>query len=162
MKNILTILFLTFSISLFSTNEIVVAKDGSGNFTTIQEALNSVPTTNTEWVTIIVKNGVYNEHVMIKSSFVAIVGESRSGTRIEYRIPRAEWYAANGSNTGTGVVNIAANLHDIVVANMYIRNTYEDSKEDYTEVIRSEPGTTRLWFINLDVLCLWKDTFAPW
>lgn len=44
---------------------------------------------------------------------------------------------------------------------MYIRNTYEGS-EDYTEVIRSETGTTRLWFINLDVLCLWKDTFAPW
>lgn len=161
MKNILTILLLSFALKSFSTNEIVVAKDGSGNFTTIQDALNSIPTTNADWVTIIIKNGVYNEHVMIKSSFVALVGESRSGTHIEYSIPRAEWYAANGSNVGTGVINIAANLHDIIIANMYIRNSFEGS-EDYTEVIRSETGTTRLWFINLDVLCLWKDTFAPW
>lgn len=147
--------------SVFAANEIVVSKDGTGNFTTIQEAINSIPLTNSTWKTILVKNGVYNEHVMIKSSFVALVGESRSGTHIEYSLPRAVWYAANGVNTGTGVINIAGNLHDIVIANMYVRNTFEGS-EDYTEVIRAETGSTRLWFIHLDVLALWKDTFAPW
>ncbi len=157
---ILIIIF-SLSLKLFSTNEIIVAKDGSGHFNSINAALNSIPTNNAEWKTIIVKNGIYDEHVMIKSSYIAIVGESRGGTRIEHNIPRAAWYAINGANTGTGVVNIATNLHDIVIANMYIRNTFEGS-EDYTEVIRSETGTTRLWFINLDVLCLWKDTFAPW
>jgi len=147
--------------SMFPSNEIIVAKDGSGNFTTIQDALNSIPTTNTDWKTIIVKNGLYNEQVSIKSCYIALVGESRSGTHIEYNLPRAVWYAATGVNTGTGVVNIAGNMHDIVIANMYVRNTFEGS-EDYTEVIRSETGSTKLWFINLDVLCLWKDTFAPW
>jgi len=157
---ILIIIF-SHSLKLFSTNEIIVAKDGSGDFTTINAALNSIPSNNAEWKTIIVKNGIYDEHVMIKANYIALVGESRGGTRIEHNIPRAAWYAINGSNTGTGVVNIATNLHDIIIANMYIRNTFEGS-EDYTEVIRSETGTTRLWFINLDVLCLWKDTFAPW
>ncbi|OPZ03266.1 MAG: Pectinesterase [Bacteroidetes bacterium ADurb.BinA395] len=162
MKNgLMILLFFAFSLNLYSVNEIVVAKDGSGDFTTIQDAINSIPTSNNDWKTIVVKNGIYNEHVMIKSNYIALVGESRSGTRIEFSIPRAEWYAANGTNAGTGVINIASNLHDIVIANMYIRNTYEGS-EDYTEVIRSETGTTHLWFINLDVLCLWKDTFAPW
>lgn len=145
----------------FAANEIVVAKDGSGQFTTIQEALNSISAANAEWKTILIKNGVYNEHVMIKCSYVALVGESRSGTHIEFSLPRAEWYAANGVNTGTGIINVAGNMHDIVIANMYVRNTYEGA-EDYTEVIRTETGSTRLWFINLDVLCLWKDTFAPW
>ena len=162
MRNILIVpFFLLSTLKLFSTNEIIVSKDGTGDFTTIYAALNSIPVNNAEWKTIIVKNGVYDEHVMIKSSYIAIVGESRGGTRIEHNIPRAAWYAINGTNTGTGVVNIATNLHDIVIANMYIRNTFEGS-EDYTEVIRSETGTTRLWFVNLDVLCLWKDTFAPW
>ncbi len=162
MRNILIVpFFLLSTLKLFSTNEIIVSKDGTGDFTTINAALNSIPVNNAEWKTIIVKNGVYDEHVMIKSSYIAIVGESRGGTRIEHNIPRAAWYAINGTNTGTGVVNIATNLHDIVIANMYIRNTFEGS-EDYTEVIRSETGTTRLWFVNLDVLCLWKDTFAPW
>lgn len=160
-KLILILLAIVTFISTFASNEIIVAKDGSGNFTTITDALNSIPTSNAEWKTIIVKNGVYNEHVMIKSNYVALIGESRSGTHIELSLPRAEWYAANGTNTGTGVINIAGNIHDIVIANMYVRNTFEGS-EDYTEVIRSETGSTKLWFVNLDVLCLWKDTFAPW
>lgn len=145
----------------FAVNEIVVAKDGTGDFTTIQDALNSIPANNAEWKTIIVKNGIYDEHVMIKTSYIALVGESRSATRIEHNLPRAVWYAANGVNTGTGVINIAGNMHDIVIANMRVRNTFEGS-EDYTEVIRTETGSTKLWFVNLDVLCLWKDTFAPW
>lgn len=162
MKKLILIILAIYSFTnIFASNEIVVAKDGTGNFTTIQEALNSIPANNAEWKTIVVKNGLYNEHVMVKSSYVALIGESRSGTHIELSLPRAEWYAANGTNTGTGVINIAGNLHDVVIANMYVRNTFEGS-EDYTEVIRSETGTTRLWFINLDVLCLWKDTFAPW
>lgn len=161
MRFLFTTWLLLAVLKLYSANEIIVAKDGTGNFTTIQEALNSVSTTNDEWITIIVKNGTYNEHVMINSNHIALVGESRSATHIEYSIPRKDWYTQNGSNTGTGVINIAAGVHDIVVANMYVRNTYEGA-EDYTEVSRSEPGSTRLWFINLDVLCLWKDTFAPW
>lgn len=162
MKTILfTVMFLISPSILMASNEIVVAKDGSGQFTTIQEALNSIPSSNAEWKTILVKNGLYNEQVSIACSYVALVGESRSGTHIEYSLPRAVWYAAHGVNTGTGVINIAGNMHDIVIANMYVRNTFEGS-EDYTEVIRTETGSTRLWFINLDVLCLWKDTFAPW
>jgi pectinesterase len=161
MRDIVLGLFLMISAGLFSANEIVVAKDGTGNFTTIQEAVNSIPSTNAEWKTIIVKNGLYNEQVSIACSYVALVGESRSGTHIEFNLPRAVWYAAHGVNTGTGVINIAGNIHDIVIANMYVRNTFEGS-EDYTEVIRTETGSTKLWFVNLDVLCLWKDTFAPW
>jgi pectinesterase len=161
MKHIILFIFLSVTLELFSANEIIVAKDGSGNFTTIQDAVNSIPATNAEWKTIIVKNGLYNEQVSIKTCYIALVGESRSGTRIEFNLPRAVWYAAHGVNTGTGVVNIAGNMHDIVVANMFIRNTFEGS-EDYTEVIRTETGSTKLWFVNLDVLCLWKDTFAPW
>ncbi len=157
----LVVAFLSLTFSSVAQNEIIVAKDGSGNFTTIQDAVNSIPTTNAEWKIIIVKNGVYDEHVMIKSSFVALVGESRAGTHIENNLPRATWYAANGTNTGAGVVNVATNMHDIVIANLYIRNTFEGS-EDYTEVIRTETGTTHIWVINCDVLCLWKDTFAPW
>ena len=164
MKEFRFILFIASFCLLFSASgqtQIIVSPDGSGNFTTIQSALNSIPSTNVEWKTILVKNGLYDEHVMIKSSYVAIVGESRVGTQVENNLPRAVWYAATGANTGAGVINIAGNMHDIVIANMYVRNTYEGS-EDYTEVIRTETGTTKIWVVNCDVLCLWKDTFAPW
>lgn len=64
MKNgLMILLFFAFSLNLYSVNEIVVAKDGSGDFTTIQDAINSIPTSNNDWKTIVVKNGIYNEHV---------------------------------------------------------------------------------------------------
>lgn len=44
--------------------------------------------------------------LMIKSNYIALVGESRSGTRIEFSIPRAEWYAANGTNAGTVLLTL--------------------------------------------------------
>lgn len=144
-------------------NHIVVAKDGTGNFTTIQEALNTIPANNAQWVTILIKHGLYDEHVMIRSNFVALVGESRQATRIEHNIARAAWNAGEGkgSNIGTGVINIAANVQYVIIANLLIRNTYEAS-EDYTETIRSEAGSSRIWVMHCDVLSLHKDTFAPW
>jgi pectinesterase len=142
---------------------IVVAKDGTGNFSTIQSALNTIPSNNAQWVTILIKNGLYDEHVMIQSNFVALVGESRQLSRIEHNLARAAWNAGEGkgSNIGTGVINIAANVQHVVIANLRIRNTYEAS-EDYTETIRSEAGSSRIWVMDCDVLSLHKDTFAPW
>lgn len=139
---------------------IVVAKEG-GEYTTIQSALDAIPATNSQYVLIYVKKGVYNEHVSITKNFIAIVGEDRDSVRIEYSLPRKEWYTAHGTNTGCGVVNIAANDSCIVIGNMTIINTY-DGSEDYTEVIRSETGSTKIWVINCTVWCKYKDTFALW
>jgi hypothetical protein len=159
---LLSFCLLSFSLRAMG-QDITVASDGSGDYKTIQEALNSIPTANNSWKTVRIKDGMYDEHVMIKCSFVILVGESRSGTRLEHSISRTDWNNGdgNGSNIGTGVINVAGGMHDIVIANMHIRNTYE-TKEDYTEVIRTEVGTTRLWVVNCDVLCLYKDTFAAW
>lgn len=163
MKKLLSVIFIIFTSSICIFADIVVAKDGSGDFTSIQAALNSIAVPNTTWTTIVVKNGIYDEHVMIKTGYIALVGESRSQTRIEHNISRTSWNkgGGNGSNIGTGVINIASGVSNVVIANLYIRNTYEES-EDYTEVIRSETGTTKLWVMNCNVLALWKDTFAPW
>lgn len=159
------LLLLMCSLTVFgaTANYIVVAKNGTGSFTTIQEALNTIPANNAQWVTILIKNGLYDEHVMIKSNFVALVGESRQATRIEHNIARAAWNAGEGkgSNIGTGVINIAANVQNVIIANLRIRNTYE-ATEDYTETIRSEAGSSRIWVMHCDVLSLHKDTFAPW
>jgi pectinesterase len=146
-------------------SDIVVSKDGTGDFTTIMDAVNSIPANNSMWKTILIKNGVYDEHVMIKNNFIVLVGEDRYQTRIEHDLSRKAWNNLNGSNTGCGVINIWTDCHDIVVANITVKNTYNytsDSGEDYTEVIRSETGTTRIWIVNSDLLCKWKDTLALW
>ena len=44
---------------------LTVAKDGSGQFTTIADAVNAVPDNSTKLTIIKVKNGIYNEKVLV-------------------------------------------------------------------------------------------------
>lgn len=63
---------------------LTVAKDGSGNYKTIQEAVNSVRDLGEQEVKIYVKNGVYKEKLIISSwkIKIAIIGESAENTII--------------------------------------------------------------------------------
>ncbi|MHB8579019.1 MAG: pectinesterase family protein [Ignavibacteriaceae bacterium] len=66
--------------------DIVVAKDGSGNYTTIQDAINAVPDISQKRVTIFIKNGDYNEKIVIPSwkTKITLIGESKDSTIITY------------------------------------------------------------------------------
>ncbi len=70
--------------TLVSATSITVAKDGSGNFKTIQEAVNIVRDLSGVQVKIFIKNGVYNEKLVIPSwkTKISLVGESIDGTII--------------------------------------------------------------------------------
>ncbi|HOV28144.1 MAG TPA: pectinesterase family protein [Pseudobacteroides sp.] len=64
--------------------DIIVAKNGTGNFTTVQAAIDSVPANNTKQVIIYVKNGTYQEVVTIRKDNIYLIGESNTGTKITY------------------------------------------------------------------------------
>jgi len=66
--------------------DFVVAKDGSGNFKTVQEAINAVPDFRKKETTIFIKNGVYKEKLVLaeSKSLVAFIGESLDSTIITY------------------------------------------------------------------------------
>ena len=61
---------------------IVVAQDGSGNFSTVQAAFNSIPGHNTSAVTVFIKDGVYKEklHLDATQDFVTVIGEDEFKT----------------------------------------------------------------------------------
>ncbi|PWA72887.1 pectin lyase-like superfamily protein [Artemisia annua] len=44
---------------------IVVDQSGNGNYTTIQAAIDAIPTNNMQWICVYVKEGTYNEQVKI-------------------------------------------------------------------------------------------------
>jgi len=48
--------------------DVIVAKDGTGNFTTVQAAINAAPTGRTMPYTIFIKNGKYREKDTIPAS----------------------------------------------------------------------------------------------
>jgi pectinesterase len=65
-------------------NHFTVAKDGSAQYRTIQEAVNAVRDLSQQQVTIYIKNGVYNEKVIVPSwkTNISFVGENKDSTII--------------------------------------------------------------------------------
>lgn len=64
----------------------VVAQDGSGNFTSIQEAINASKSFPYQRKTIFVKNGIYHEKIKVHewNPNLSIIGESKENTIITY------------------------------------------------------------------------------
>ncbi|CAJ2655568.1 pectinesterase 2-like [Trifolium pratense] len=65
-----------------SRPNVVVAKDGSGKYTTVSAAVNAAPKNNKGRYVIHVKAGVYNEQVEIKAKNIMLVGDGIGKTII--------------------------------------------------------------------------------
>lgn len=77
---------LTLSLKATVKPDFIVAKDGSGNFKTIQEAINAVPDFRKNITVIFIKKGIYKEKLILPASktMVSFVGESRDETILTY------------------------------------------------------------------------------
>ena len=66
--------------------DFVVAADGTGNFATVQEAINAVPDCRKQRTTIYIKKGIYKEKIVLAESKknVTLIGESRDSTILTY------------------------------------------------------------------------------
>lgn len=89
MKRLLLIVMSVWSFHTVFADErsrIVVAKDDSGDFKTIQEAINAVPDFRNATTVIFIKNGVYKEKLNLSPSkrMVKMLGESLDKTIITY------------------------------------------------------------------------------
>lgn len=64
--------------------DVVVAKDGSGHFKSIKQALQKVPQKNTKPFIIYIKSGVYKEYVTVERTMtnVVFIGDGPTRTRI--------------------------------------------------------------------------------
>lgn len=87
-KLLLTFMGILISFVAFSDakERIVVAQDGSGDFKTVQEAINAVPDFRNAITVIFIKNGVYKEKLNLSASkrMVKMVGESVDKTVLTY------------------------------------------------------------------------------
>jgi len=83
---------------------IIVAKDGSGNYTTVQAALNAVPNNSGTRTVINIKNGTYKEVINLESTKknVSMIGESATGVKLTYDNYASKINPATGTAYGTG------------------------------------------------------------
>jgi len=101
------------------TQTITVAKDGSGQFTTVQAAVNSIASGSAAHIRIDIKAGTYTEKLTIASrSNLCLVGASATTTILSY----GDSNGSVGSTSGSASVLISAN--DFSAANLTIQNSY--------------------------------------
>ena len=144
--------------------DLVVAQDGSGDFATVQAALDALPPAATRTRVVLVRNGVYREKLFVTKSRVAIVGEDREKTRIEYAQLRREWRATHPDDWGAAVVNVGDDVTDLLLANLTIRNDYgsRTGDHDHQFAIRSGGSSTRIVLLHANVLADGGDTVSLW
>jgi len=101
--------------------DLVVAPDGSGDFTSIAQAVRSIPLGRRERTIVFIKDGIYNERVPINAACVTLRGESRAGTRIEFAIGNDPDHRGNPDTANLAVVTV--NGDDCVIQNLTVKNT---------------------------------------
>ncbi len=103
------------------TNNLTVAANSSGNFCTIQGAIDFVPANNTQRVIINVKNGTYTEIIYIPSNkpSITVRGESRAGTIQQY----ANNNNLNGAISGSYRTSFGVEAADFNVETITLHNT---------------------------------------
>jgi pectinesterase len=137
--------------------DITVAADGSGDFDTVQAALDAVPEGNTSRKVIFIRSGKYPSRIRIAKDSVTLLGEDRKTTRIECAL-RAEDFERTPDKIGRAVANIKGS--DVVIRNLTIENT-QPQTGSHAFVIHGN-SLNRLIVCDCDLLSLGADTFAPW
>ncbi|MFH8978351.1 pectinesterase family protein [Streptomyces sp. NPDC017890] len=122
----------TSSTNVKAAATLTVAKDGSGQYRTVQAAVNAVPANSTSRVVISVKPGTYRETVRVPSNKPHVTiqgtGGSRKDTVITYG-NAAGTPKPDGSGTyGTsGSATVAVEADDFQARNLTIANDFDEA-----------------------------------
>jgi autotransporter-associated beta strand protein len=132
---------------------LVVAADGSGDFATVQGAVDSIPAANTNNTLINIRNGNYVEIVNISGkNNVTFRGQNRTNTVVGY---------GNNANIATGGSTASrmafkVNANNIAIENMTVVNTTPQGGSQ-AEALMINTGAARFIFNNAEVNSL-QDT----
>ena len=135
MKRILLIIVLAAaSVTAFAQPwHIVVAQDGSGDFTTVQAAIDACPDySHAEITNILIRKGVYRERVIIPHSKfrLRIVGEDAAQTVITYGAYAEQTWPGRDFKVGTsGSATIYIHASYITFENLTFENSAGEGKE---------------------------------
>ncbi|GAA4046740.1 hypothetical protein GCM10022409_36000 [Hymenobacter glaciei] len=175
-------------LGLFTTahaQTVTVAANGTGQFRTIQEAINSLPDAATKLRTVFIKNGTYREKVYLDGKArLVLKGQSERGVVLTYPQARDMWLCGPGATAGDwGVATLnLRNSPDITLENLTVINSYgfdatgevtidcpstptgkkTVSKTGHQMALRTLPGTTRLIVRHCTFRALGGDTVSPW
>jgi len=126
-------------------HDALVASDGSGQYSTIQAAVDAVQAgTADDRTVILVLPGTYTERVTVTKSFVDIVGlsETATDTMLVDDVPQN---AAGVQNLGATLVVTASN---VTVRNLSVENAYDEALNGSSQALALYTTGDRLVFDN--------------
>lgn len=134
--------------SLKDKTKITISLDGSGDFFSIQEAINYCKSFPYEQITIFIKNGIYNEKIKIHewNSNLQLLGESKENTIITYDDYFDKIGLGRNSTFFTYTMFVEAN--DVVLKNLTIKN----SSGEVGQAIALSVTSTHVAVINCKLL----------
>ncbi len=167
---VIALLWLTITLtatSMPTEADFVVALDGSGDFTTIQAAINAVPSNSDRATIIFIRRGVYNTEKLIipaDKQNVTMIGESREETVVSYHTyncpegicPTADAAKWTGDNIRTAAT-LTVLGSGFRAENLTIRNTAGPVGQAQALTIRADKTV----FINCDITG-YQDTIYFW
>ncbi len=158
------IVLLTFAHNCFAIEraDIIVDQKGGGDFNTIQEAINSIEKGNGKLKIILIKDGLYNEKIIIDRSNVALVGESKENTIIEFAELRKNWMKDHENHFGSATINIAEKTENITLANLTIRNNYGELHGDHDHQYAILGLGTKVILLHCNIIAYGADTVSLW
>ncbi len=159
-----------FAKGLAAEVDITVATDGSGDFTTIQAAIDAAPSNSDRTIIIYIKRGLYNSEKLIVPSDkknLTFIGESREETIISYHIyDCADGYngkcpAADASLLPAELLVTSATLtiqgDGFRAENLTIQNTAGPVGQAQAITVQAD----KVVFINCDIKS-YQDTMYLW
>jgi pectin methylesterase-like acyl-CoA thioesterase len=101
--------------------DIVVAKDGSGDYSTVQAAINAVPNNGSNWYTIYIKDGTYKEYISIPSTktYLYLLGQSKDNTILTYD------YCSSTAGGTSKSASITINSKNFKAENITFENSFD-------------------------------------
>lgn len=112
-------------------SKLVVSKDGSGNYDTVQAAIDAVPEQNNQTVEIYVTNGVYEEVITIPADKpkIHLIGEDSEKTIIRYDNYAGKDNGVGGTIGTSGSATAFFRSDDVIIENITIENSFDESME---------------------------------
>jgi pectinesterase len=138
---------------------IVVAPDGSGQFKTIQAAIDSIPDNNAEWRLVLIKPGTYRERLLIneRKTFIILRGEDKEIRRTLLTFNRYAGMAdpeALGNKLGpNGSETVVVQANNFTAENI----TFENSSGAVAPAVAVRATGDKQIFRNCRFLG-WQDT----
>ncbi|WP_442794174.1 pectinesterase family protein [Pelobium manganitolerans] len=126
------VLLIFFTHSAFAVSyDKTVAKDGSGDYTTVQAAVDAAPLGLTAPYRIFIKKGKYVEQVTIPSNkpFIQFIGEDVGQTAISFNNYNGKAMSGGGSFGTANSATVIVNANDFSAANITFENTTGDSPQ---------------------------------